>query len=84
MYLPRETVALAVLEAEVGHFAVHDIHPRLSHVVLGLARAALPAVGDYLGDNADERPPIRLVFVVVVSIGIPGPHLKTGSATRGR
>ena len=84
IYLPREAVALAVLKAEVGHFAVRDVHPRLSHVVFGLARAALPAVGDDFRDGADVRPPIGLVFIVVVSIGVPGPNLKIGGGTEGR
>ena len=52
-HLPRKAVALAAVVAEVGHLAVLDAHPRLSHCFLGLTAAFLLAVGDDLRDCAD-------------------------------
>ena len=70
-YLPREAVALAVVVPEVAHFAVLDVHPRLSHLFLGPANARLAVVGDDFRDGADVRPPVGLVFVGGVGGGIP-------------
>ena len=74
-HLPREAVALAVVEPEVAHFAVHDVHPRLSHRVLGPAFAVLVVVGDDLRDGADVRPTVIFVFVGGVVVRIPREHL---------
>lgn len=70
-YLPREAVALAAVVPEVAHFAVLDVHPRLSHLFLGPASARLAVVGDDFRDGADVRPPVGLVVVGGVGGGIP-------------
>ena len=82
-HLPREAVALAILEPEVSYFAVLDIHPRLSHVALGISVAGLAAVGDDLRDGADERPTIFVGRARAVVGGIPAEHLRA-KRQRGR
>ena len=47
-HLPSEAIAFAVVVPEVCHFAVHDVHPGLSHRVFGFAITVLAAVEDYL------------------------------------
>ena len=66
-HLPGKAVALAVVVPEVAHFAVLDIHPRLSHLLLGPAKARLAGVGDDLRDSADVRSTVGLVFVGGIS-----------------
>ena len=48
---------------EVAHFAVLDVHPRLSHLFLGPAKARLVSIGDDLRDGADVRSTVGLVLV---------------------
>ena len=83
-HLPREAVALAVVEPEVRHLAVFDVHARRSHRVLGIPAAGLAAVGDDLRDGADIRPPIVFVFVDGVVGGVPGEHLRKEDAGLNR
>ena len=80
-HLPGKAVALAVVEPEVAHLAVLDIHPRLSHLLLGLAIAILAGVGDDLRDGADVRAAVGLVLVGGVVVGIPREHLTEAGDT---
>ena len=85
-HLPREAVALAVVESKVTHLAVLDVHPRLSHIALGSSIARLSFVGNDLRDGANVRPAVVFVFVDGVDGSIPGEHLKSkgrGVRTRG-
>lgn len=68
-HLPRQTVGLGAMIAEVRHFAVLDVHPCLPHVVFGLAAAALP--GSNLRDGADVRATLAVVCARPVLGGVP-------------
>ena len=74
-HLPCESVALAGLVPKVADFAVLDVHPGLSHIVLGQAEASLVVVGDDFRDGADVRPAVGLIFVGGVRGGVPRKHL---------
>ena len=74
-HLPCKAITFAIVVPKVAHFAVLDVHSCFSHIVLRLASAGLAAVGDYLRDDADVRPPTVLVFARAVFGGIPGEYL---------
>ena len=82
-HLPREAVALGVVEPKVSYLGVLDVHPSLAHSALGSSLTSLVLVGDDLRDGADIRPAIGFVFVDGVSVGIPRKHL-TGGKGGGR
>lgn len=77
-HLPRQAVALAVLEPQIAYLAALDVHPGLSHGVLGHSGARLRGVGDDLRDGADVRPPVGFVFVGRIRRVVPREHLGSG------
>ena len=74
-YLPRQSIALAAVVSKVRHFAVFDVHPCLSHILLSPATARLGFIGDDLRHGADVRPTILFVFVGGVCGSVPREHL---------
>ena len=61
--------------SKVTHFAVFNVHPCLSHILLGPSTARLAVVGDDLRDGADVRSTIAFVFVWGIFRSVPREHL---------
>ena len=82
-HLPSKPVALGVVEPEVRHFAVVDVHPSFPHLVLGPTVAILVVVGDDLREDADKRATIVFVFVDGVVVGVPCENLNRKGDGKG-
>ena len=74
-YYKRQTVALGVVVSEVRYFAVLDVQPCLSLVLISPAIARFTGVGDNLGDGADVRPATRITCLVAGNRGVPPENL---------